>query len=232
MKRPLSFISQTKLGSEQQPSNKQRRAIIGGGLAALAASPLLATPRRVMAQQPVNQVATPSDPFILLLKGLYQPVSAGKGPKNNLNLTSVNLSDGSYSETKIYPVWGIPNQEGVVDQDEAIGKFYVSLTTFKCAYDLPGGALAMQFQPAPAGAPPGYNGFVAFDDGKGGQYDEGTFELEILEATGIYSAFAGGHNHMVDRLHQLVAGPVFTNFPLSGYDEFCFCNISTYQFPS
>ena len=39
-----------------------------------------------MAQQAVNQVATPSDPFILLLQGLYQPVPAGKGPKNNLGL--------------------------------------------------------------------------------------------------------------------------------------------------
>jgi hypothetical protein len=62
-------------------------------------------------------------------------------------------------------------------------------------------------------------------DGSGGQYDEGTFELEILEATGIYSAFAGGHNHMVDKLHQLA--------PIANgrFDEFCFCIISQYQFP-
>ncbi len=52
-----------------------------------------------------------------------------------------------------------------------------------------------------------------------------------LEATGVYSAFKGGHNHMVDKLHQLVAGTPFADFPTSGYDEFCFCNISTYQFP-
>ena len=69
-------------------------------------------------------------------------------------------------------------------------------------------------------------------DGRGGQYDEGTFPLTILEATGVYSAFTGGHNHMVDRLHQLVAGPPFAGFPLSGYDEFCFCNVSQYPFPS
>jgi hypothetical protein len=221
MKRPLSFIRQTKLESEQ-PSNKDRRAIIGGGLTALLASPLLATPRRVMAQQTVStgeQTVVPNDPFILLLTGLYQPVPVGRGPANNLGLSTVNLSDGTYSRTKIYPVFGIPESR---DQDGAIGNFYVSLATFKCAYDLPGGALAMQFQPAPAGAPPGYNGFVAFPDGKGGQYDEGTFELEILEATGIYSAFAGGHNHMVDRLHALADG---------NFDEFCFCNISKYQFP-
>jgi hypothetical protein len=107
----------------------------------------------------------------------------------------------------------------------------VSISKFLCAYGLPGGAIAMEFQPPPVGAPPGFNGFVPFSDGMGGQYDEGTFELTILEATGIYSAFAGGHNHMVDKLHQLVAGAPFAGFPSSGYDEFCFCNISTYPFP-
>jgi len=53
---------------------------------------------------------------------------------------------------------------------------------------------------------------------------EGTFELMILEATGIYRAFQGGHNHMVDRLHQLDAAG-------TKFDEFCFCNISQYEFP-
>jgi hypothetical protein len=80
----------------------------------------------------------------------------------------------------------------------------------------------MQFNPAPAEAPAGFNGFVPFPDGKCGTYLEGTLELTILEATGIYHAFAGGHNHMVDRLHQLVNG---------SFDEFCFCNISQYPFP-
>ena len=68
-------------------------------------------------------------------------------------------------------------------------------------------------------------------DGTGGQLDEGTFELTILGATGVYSAFKGGHNHMVDRLHQLVAGTPFASFPSSGYNEFCFCIISQYPFP-
>jgi hypothetical protein len=71
-------------------------------------------------------------------------------------------------------------------------------------------------------------GFTRFpSDGLGGQYDEGTFTLNILQATGIYSAFAGGHNIMVDKLHQLVAGAPFAGFPV-GYDEFCFCNISQF----
>ena len=69
------------------------------------------------------------------------------------------------------------------------------------------GALAMRFLAATtgAGAPPGYNAFVPNPDGKGGTYLEGTFELTITDATGIY---ANGK-----------------------YDEFCFCNISRDQFP-
>ena len=80
----------------------------------------------------------------------------------------------------------------------------------------------MAFDPPPAGAPPGFNGFVPFDDGNHGFFLEGTFELQILEATGVYQPFKGGHNHMVDKLHQLANGQ---------FDEFCFCNISTYDFP-
>jgi hypothetical protein len=84
----------------------------------------------------------------------------------------------------------------------------------------------MKFNDPPAGVPTelGFNNFssLPFPDGQGGSYLEGTFELVILEATGIYQAFQGGHNHMVDRLHQL---------PNNDLDEFCFCNISQYQFP-
>jgi hypothetical protein len=204
-----------KPGCEQQPTNMQRRVLIGGAVAAL-----LSSPRRAMAEAK----AVPNDPFIVLLKGVYLSVPVSQGPKNNLglsmSLSKVNLNDGSYSKTQIFPVWiGIPNSE---NQDKAIGNFYVQLNGNLCAYDLPGGAIAMSFNSAPAGAPPGYNGFVPHLDGKGGNFLEGTFELTILEATGIYRAFHGGHNHMVDRLHQLGNGSL---------DEFCFCNISTYQFP-
>ena len=58
-------------------------------------------------------------------------------------------------------------------------------------------------------------------DGFGGQFLEGTFELTILEGTGIYKSFVGGHNHMVDKLHFLAPGD-----GSGGIDEFCFCNIS------
>jgi hypothetical protein len=202
-------IDQIKPDSGLGTVNKQRRTFIGGALAAL-----LASSRRMMA----DNEGTPNDPFILLLNGLYQPVRPGKGPNGNLGLTTVNLSDGTYSKTQIYPIFGV---DGANDQKKAIGTFYVG--GGHCAYDLPGGAIAMQF--TGGGFP------LTISDGSHGQFDEGTFELTILEATGIYSAFRGGHNHMVDRLHQLVAGPVFADFPASGYNEFCFCIISQYEFP-
>jgi hypothetical protein len=205
----------------------RRKFLVGGAGGVLAA--VLSYPGHVMARER----GVPNDPFILLLTGIYQPVPIGEGPAGNLGLTTVNLSDGFYSKTQIYPVFGVC---GANDQKKAIGTFYPEVTLangeitfnppgnpgFLCAYDLPGGAIAMQFLPPPAGAPAGFNGFVPFPDGTGGYYLEGTFELTILEATGVYRAFQGGHNHMVDRLHQLADG---------SFDEFCFCNISQYDFP-
>ena len=198
--------NQNTAGSGQEPTTIPRRALIGGALAALLSSP---------GRAKADEKALPNDPFILLLTGIYQPVVHGP----NLGLSSVNLSDGSYSTTKIYPIFGV---EGSTDQDKTIGDFYVQFNGNLCAYHLPGGAIAMRFNDVVPGAPPGFNGFVPFPDGMRGFYLEGTFELTILEATGVYRAFAGGHNHMVDRLHQLANG---------SFDEFCFCNISQYQFP-
>jgi hypothetical protein len=209
-----ALTNQSKSGNGQKPTNVQRRTLIGGALAALLSSSVRV---RVMAEEKDGR--RPNNPFILLLKGLYQSVPVGDGPADNLGLSAVNLSDGSYSRTLIYPVFGIPESR---DQDSVIGKFYVQFTGNLCAYELPGGALAMSFNDVPPGAPPGFNGFVPFPDGTGGSYLEGTFELMILEATGIYRAFQGGHNHMVDRLHELANG---------SFDEFCFCNISQYEFP-
>jgi hypothetical protein len=208
-----ALTNESKSGNGQEPNNIQRRTLIGGALAALLASPV-----RLMAEENDGR---PNNPFILLLKGLYQPVPVGDGPANNLGLSAVNLSDGSYSRTLIYPVFGIPESR---DQDKFIGKFYVQITGNLCAYDLPDGAIAMQFASSPVLQDIGFNTFVPFPDGKGGFFLEGTFELMILEATGIYRAFQGGHNHMVDRLHQLDAAG-------TKFDEFCFCNISQYEFP-
>ena len=171
-----------------------RRAVIGGGLAGLGG--LILFPTQLLAR-----AAVPSDSFVVLLKGLYRPVVDGP----NLGLSMVDLNDGSYSTTSIYPISGTP---GSKDQTKAFGTFYVQFAGDLCAYHVPGGSFAMRFTGSD----------VAFvDDGAGGQFLEGTFELTILEATGIYRPFVGGHNHMVDRLHFLVNGDI---------DEFCFCFIS------
>jgi hypothetical protein len=54
-------------------------------------------------------------------------------------------------------------------------------------------------------------------DGQGGTYLIGTGDLDITEATGVYESFVGGHNKMVDILHQLADG---------SFVEHCICIIS------
>ena len=192
----LALIDESKPGSEKGPTNIQRRTMIGGALVAL-----LSSPGRVMAQGPA--VAVPNDSFVLLLKGIYEPVVHAP----NLGLSMVNLDDGSYSKTLIYPVNGIPGNTNV---NKAIGTFYAQFTGDLCAYHVPGGSFAMHFDSG---------GLTPTDDGTGGFFLDGTFELTILEATGIYRSFVGGHNHMVDRLHQLDAAG-------TKFDEYCFCFIN------
>ena len=145
------------------------------------------------------------DLFVLLLKGLYSPVVTGP----DLGLTSVNLNDGSYSTTKIYPVIGLP---GHPDEKVALGDFYVQFAGDLCAYDIPGGTFSMRFT--------GMD-FVFVNDGSGGRFLEGTFELTVLEATGRFRSFVGGHNHMVDKLHF-----IGSENGSGGIDEYCFCFIS------
>ena len=228
--------NQSKPGSGQEPTNVERRTLIGAGLAALltaaCSSPTENRAQRLSSSGLVTADereegsdegrSVPNDPFILLLKGVYQPVPKGSG-QHNFGLTTVDLDDGSYSKTRIYPTFGI---RGSAHQDKSIGTFYVSPGKGLCAYDLPGGAIAMKFI-RPGGKFP-----VVVPDGMGGQYLEGSAPLTILEATGIYRAFAGGHNNMVDKLHQLVAGAPFAGFPSSGYDELCFCMIFQRSIPS
>lgn len=175
-----------------------RRAVLGGGLAGLGG--LMLFPGQLLAKGPV-----PSDAFVVLLKGRYQPVTAGP----DLGLAAVNLDDGSYSTVQIYPVSGTP---GKIDANTPIGRFYVQFAGDLCAYHLRGGSIVMQFTGSDAA-------FV--DDGAGGQFLEGTFELTVLEATGIYRSFAGGHNHMVDKLHFLAPGD-----GSGGFEEYCFCFVS------
>ena len=192
----------TRMGSGE---DIQRRTWIGGALAALLSS-------RAAAQG----VSVPHDPFILLLQGIYQavppwpPVISDNG--DNLGLKAVHINDGSYSRTLIYPVLGVAGSP-----NEPIGNFYVQFNGDLCAYDLPGGAIAMQFTKSAGAAVQRNFGFVV-QDRVGGYYFKGTFELTILEATGVYSSFKDGHNHMVDTLHKLSDG--------ISYDEYCVCHIS------
>jgi hypothetical protein len=172
------------------------KGLLEASLLAGALVALLSSPGQALGQ------TVPDDSFVIVLKGIYQPVV--KAP--NLGLSQVNFRDGSYITTKIYPVSGTP---GSPKEDKPIGNFYVQFPAGDlCAYHLPGGSFSMVFT--------GQD--VEFqNDGQGGTYMVGTEELTILEATGIYKSFVGGHNHMVDVLHFLADGSL---------DELCFCHIS------
>jgi hypothetical protein len=174
-----------------------RRTALGGALGGALVT-LLARPDLAAAEERDRQPAA----LVLLLRGLYLPVVDGP----DLGLSKVDLSDGSYSTTKIYPVSGVPGHRNV---NEAIGDFYTQFAGNLCAYDIPGGAIAMRFTPR--------SNTVSVDDGSGGSYLQGTYELRVPEATGRYRSFVGGHNRMVDDLHFLASGDV---------DEFCVCLIS------
>ena len=147
----------------------------------------------------------PNDPIVLLLKGIYQPVVNGP----NLGLPGVNLNDGTWITTQIHSVTTVP---GSSNQNNSVtGNFYSQTTSALVAYSLPGGAILMQFTAGSFGENP------PIPDGQGGVYLQETWELTILQATGIYAPYAGGHNHMVDRFHSLANGQ---------FDESCFCIIS------
>ena len=183
-------INESMLGSGQEATSIQRRTLIGGALVAL-----LAAPGRVMAKG----LTGPADSFAVLLKGLYQSVANGP----DLGLSTVDLSDGTYSTTKIYPASGLPCSD---DALTPIGDFYVQSNGDLCAYDLPAGALSMRFLPQ--------NNITTFPDGQGGSILQGTWELTVLQATGVFQGFVRGHNHMLDNLHFLASGDV---------DEYCVC---------
>jgi hypothetical protein len=126
----------------------------------------------------------------------------------DLDLTVVHV-DNTFSFTHVRAVTTIPGSRS--EKNAILGAFYVQLQSPSlAAFKLPGGAIAMQFMTE--------GGCTSkIPDGNGGFYLEGTFELPVLEATGIYSRFVGGHDHMVDRLHLLANGQI---------DENCYCIIS------
>ncbi len=203
-----------------RPKMKRREFFrkTGIGSAALVSLPALAdvVTGPAWARSPREPDERPADTFIILLKGPYKPVV--RCP--DLGLVQVNLCDGSFSRTKIYPVSGLPEEdghqanrgnrpgEGDRETEFAIGNFYVQFAGSLAAYDLPRGALTMVFTA---------NNLVPVPDGQGGTFFVGTLELDITEATGIYQSFVGGHNKMVDILHQLADGT---------FVEHCFCIIS------
>jgi hypothetical protein len=178
-----------------------RRALIGGALAGAAG--LVVMPQQVSAEGRGNAV---EHAFAVLLKGIYKP--AAQAP--DLGLSGIDLNDGSYSTVPMFPVSGIAGSE---DALTAAGNFYVQFSGDLCAYDLPGGALLMQFI---AGA----EHITTFDDGAEGTILQGTWELTVPDATGIFRHFKGGHNHMLDNLHFLASGDI---------DEYCVCFISRHK---
>ena len=75
---------------------------------------------------PLDRGGLPADTFSILLSGPYKQVAKGHGP--DLGLTTVDLSDGSFSTTKIFRVSGLPeenNGHGKGETKKAIGNFYV-----------------------------------------------------------------------------------------------------------
>jgi hypothetical protein len=192
----------------------------GIGSATLVSLPALAQAltRPALARSPLDSGGGRlGNTFSVLLSGLYKPVVHCP----DLGLFQVDPCNGSYSTTKIYPVSGLPvgesgqfnrgNRPGDphCETENAIGHFYVAIGgNLPVAYDLPGGALTMVFTG---------NNVQHVPDGEGGTYIVGTFDLNILEATGIYQPFVGGHNKMVDILHRLADGR---------FVEHCICVIS------
>ena len=191
----------------------------GIGSAAAVSFPALAQAltRPLLASSLADTDSGLGNTFSVLLSGLYEPVA--KCP--DLDLSSVNVCDGSYSTTKIFPISGLPvgassqfdrgnrPSEFHCETANAIGDFYVAIGGMKpVGYDLPRGALSMVFT---------NDNVQRIPDGTGGTYIVGTFDLDIVEATGVYQPFVGGHNKMVDILHRLATGR---------FVEHCVCLIS------
>jgi hypothetical protein len=190
-------------------------SLLVGALVTLLSAPLQA------AESSQHPTVQPADTFVILLSGPYEPVPQEANVDcKNLGLLQVNLCDGSFTTTKIFPVSGLPKgasgqansgegpRSGERQAQNTIGNFYVQFADIHAAYDLPGGALTMIFTT---------NNTVPVPDGQGGTFFVGTIDLDITEATGVYASFLGGHNKMVDVIHQLADGT---------FVEHCYCIIS------
>ena len=155
----------------------------------------------------------PNDPVVLLIKGPWTPI--GTQP----NIPGIVLPPDIYVENTLYRVTSIPN---VNNQDQGvIGHVFLGANSGAIAYDLPGGAMAMEFTGGGWDQSP-------ISDGHGGLYYQETWELTIGQATGIYSPYLKGHNHMVDRFDALTGGTsgLFAAPNFLPDIEFCYCIIS------
>lgn len=202
-----------KLSTDSMITLTKTRSLILTSLLVGMLVTLISSPAQAVGASSRDLGGRPADTFSILLEGPYRPVVHAP----NLGLFTVDLSDGSYSKTKIFRVSGLPvedsgNGNGPGDRDrdrkKAIGTFYVQFAGSLVAYDLPGGAISMVFTSIDLKPVP---------DGQGGTYLIGTADLDITEATGVYESFVGGHNKMVDILHQLADG---------SFVEHCICIIS------
>src|SRR5438477_6027343 len=174
-------------------------------LAALAATLLFQT--SITRADDHGKAVPPSNPFVILLEGTFGLAMAEDVP--DLGLVLPDLRNGKYQTVPIYNLdSGVPGPS-----DEACGTFYALGGEMLFAYDLRKGALtAMMID--------GTSVVERIPDLVGNGFTlAGTYELDILEATGIYRSFAGGHIHMVDVLH------VAPGFPTVRV-EHCFCHIS------
>ncbi|HUS35533.1 MAG TPA: hypothetical protein VM680_09305 [Verrucomicrobiae bacterium] len=144
----------------------------------------------------------PANNFVVLLEGTFQRA----GVVADFGLQLPNLNNGKYQKVPFYHVEsGVPGPN-----DPVVGTFYALGGEGYFCYDLGKGALtAMMIM--------GASDTETIPDGEGGVFIVGTYELDILEATGIYRSFLGGHIHMVDNLHVTAAGT---------FVEHCFCFIS------
>jgi hypothetical protein len=144
----------------------------------------------------------PSNQFVVLLEGTFQSFSVVP----DLGLMMPNLGNGRYKTVPMYNIEsGVPGPT-----DKAVGNFYTLGGEMLFVYDLIKGAMTAMMIPETSVT-------QTTSDGAGGIVISGTYELDILEANGIYQSFEGGHIHMVDVL-QITATGLFV--------EHCFCFIS------
>ena len=174
-------------------------------LMALAATLLL--PTSITRADGKGKAVPPSNRLVVLLEGTFALANVEDVP--DLGLELPDLKNGRYQTVPIYHIdSGVPGPT-----DEAVGTFYALGGEMLFAYDLGKGALtAMMID--------GTSVVENIPDAVGNGFSlVGSYELDILEATGIYRSFAGGHIHMVDVLHITPGNPIVRV-------EHCFCFIS------